>query len=145
MSDVDNSSLVSRSQQRAVEQFRRTAATVPFYRQLLARHGIRPARVTDIEGFRAAVPIIVKRDVFASHPLADLLVDRSLDGIATLISSSGVTASSFSLGMLNRKGAESMIQSTDRLLDDLFQIKQRKTFLINTCAMGVTFQPPWPG
>ena len=128
-----------------MEQFRRTAASVPFYKQLLARHRVRAARVTDIEEFRAAVPFIVKRDVFASHPLADLLVDRSLDDISTLISSSGLTASSLSLGMINRKGTESMIQSTDRLLDDLFQIRQKKTFLINTCAMGVTIPTSLPG
>jgi phenylacetate-CoA ligase len=137
--------MVSRSQQRAVEQFRRTAATVPFYKQLLARQRVRPSRVTDIEGFRAAVPIIVKRDVFASHPLADLLVDRSLDEIATLISSSGLTASSFSLGMVDATGTQSMIRSTDRLLDALFQTRQKKTFLVNTCAMGVTIPTSLPG
>lgn len=101
--------------------------------------------MTDIETFRAVVPIIAKRNVFTSHPLADLLVDRSLDGIATLISSSGLTASSFSLGMINRKGTESMIRSTDRLLDVLFHIRKKKTFVINTCAMGVTIPTSLPG
>lgn len=142
---VDRSSLVSRSHQRAVEQFRRTAATVPFYERLLAKHGIRPAQVTDIETFRAVVPIITKRDVFALHPLADLLVDRSLDSVETLISSSGLTAQSFSLGMINRKGTRSMIRSTDRLLDIMFQTSQKKTFVINTCAMGVTIPTSLPG
>lgn len=145
MADVDRSSLVSRSQQRAVEQFRRTAATVPFYKRLLAKRGIRPAQITDIEAFQAAVPIIGKRDVFASHPLADLLVDRSLDSVETLISSSGLTAQSFSLGMINRKGTRSMVRSTDRLLDILFQTRQKTTFVINTCAMGVTIPTALPG
>jgi phenylacetate-CoA ligase len=143
--DADRSTPVWRSQQRAVEQFRRTAATVPFYMRLLAKHGIRPASVTDIERFRAAVPIIKKRDVFTSEPLANPLVDRSLDDIATLISSSGVTASSFSLGMINRKGTQSMIRSTDWLLDHWFQTGKKKTFVINTCAMGVTVPTSLPG
>ncbi len=120
------------------------AATVPFYRRLLAKHGIRPGRVTDIETFQAAVPIIMKRDVFA-HPLADLLVDRSFDSVETLISSSGSTAQSFSLGMINRKSSRSMIRSTDRLLDILFHTRQKKTFVINTCGMGVTFPTSLPG
>jgi phenylacetate-coenzyme A ligase PaaK-like adenylate-forming protein len=128
-----------------VEQFRRTAATVPFYKRLLARQGIRPAQVTDLEKFRSVVPIIVKRDVFASHSLADLLVDRSVDSVATLITSSGLTAQSFSLGMINRKGTRSMIRSTDRLLDIMFQTRQKKTFVINTCAMGITIPTSLPG
>jgi phenylacetate-CoA ligase len=142
---VDRSSLVPRSQRRAVEQFRRAAAAVPFYKRLLAKHGIRPARVTDIATFRATVPLIAKRDVFASHPLADLLVDRSLDGIATLVTSSGLTASSFSLGMINRKGTKSMVRAVDRALDVLFGAGQKKTFVINTCAMGVTIPTSLPG
>jgi phenylacetate-CoA ligase len=143
--DVDRSSPVLRSQRRAVEQFRRAAATVPFYTRLLAARGIRPKQVTDIETFQAAVPIIVKRDVFGSHPLADLLVDGSLEGIETLIASSGLTASSFSLGVINRKGAQSAIRSIDRVLDFLFQTGRKKTFFINTCAMGVTFPSSLPG
>jgi phenylacetate-CoA ligase len=145
VADVDRSALVTHSQQRAVEQFHRAAARVPFYKRLLARRGIRPMHVHDIETFKTAVPLIVKRDVFASHRLADLLVDRSVGSIASLISSSGVTASSFSLGMINRKGIESMARSTDRLLDILFQVRRKKTFVINTCAMGVTFPTALPG
>lgn len=142
--DVDRSPSVLRSQKRAIEQFRRAAARVPFYRQLLIRHGVRPAAVADIETFRAAVPIIRKRDVFAGHPLGDLLVDRSLDGIETLVTSSGLTASSFSLGVITRKGARSMVQSIDTVLDLLFQAGHKKTFMINTCAMGVTFPSSLP-
>ena len=110
-----------RSQKQAVEQFRRAAASVPFYRRLLADRGIRPARVMDIQTFRASVPVITKRDVFTSEPLARLLVGRAVDEIVTLISSSGLTASSFSLGMINGAGTRAMVESTDRHLDALFQ------------------------
>lgn len=134
-----------RSQRQAIEQFRRAAEKVPFYKRLLAKRRIRPASVTDIEAFRGAVPIITKRDVFATHPLGDLLVDRSLDGIDTLVTSSGLTASSFSLGVITRKGARSMVRSIDRVLDMLFQAGHKKTFMINTCAMGVTFPSSLPG
>lgn len=133
------------SQRRAVDQFRRAAATVPFYKRLLAKHGIRPAQVTDIETFRAVVPIIAKDDVFVSHPLADLLVDGSLESVETLVTSSGVTAQSFSLGMLNRSGTQSLVRSIDRFFDTQFQTKQKKTFVINTCAMGVTIPTTLPG
>jgi len=143
--DADDSSLESQSQQRAMQQFRRAAKGVPFYKRLLARRGIKPGRVTDIEMFQATVPMIVKRDVFASHPLADVLVDRSMDGIATLVTSSGLTASSFSLGMINRKGTQSMVEATDRLLNAWFQTRKKKTFLINTCAMGVSIPTSLPG
>src|SRR5262249_6797603 len=145
VTDVDRSSRTVRAERRAVEQFQRAAATVPFYKRILAKHGIRPARITDIEAFRASVPIIAKHDVFIEQPLADLLVDGALDDIVTLVTSSGVTAQSFSLGMLNRDGTRSMVQSIDRFFDTQFQINQKKTFVINTCAMGVTIPTMLPG
>lgn len=143
--EANSVSIVSRSQQRALEQFRRAAATVPFYKQLLAEHGIRAAQVADIDTFKAAVPMIVKRDVFASHPLADLLVGRSMEDIETLVTSSGLTASSFSLGMINRKGTESMVRAVDQALDLLFGVRRKTTFVVNTCAMGVTIPTSLPG
>jgi phenylacetate-CoA ligase len=133
------------AQQRVLQQFYRAAATVPFYKRLLAAHRIRPERITDIERFQEAVPIIAKRDVFASHALADLVVGGSLNGIEALITSSGATASSFSLGMVDRKGIQSMVESIDRLLDLWFQTGKKKTFMITTCAMGVTFPTTLPG
>jgi phenylacetate-CoA ligase len=113
--------------------------------RLLATRGIRPARITDIEAFRSVAPVIGKSDVFASYPLADLLVERSLDGLETLVSSSGLTAQSFSLGMVDRKGTRSMIRSIDRFFDMQFQTRHKKTFVINTCAMGVTIPTSLPG
>jgi len=144
VADAHGSSLISRSQQQAVQQFRRAAAAVPFYKRLLARSRIRPAQVTDIGAFRAAVPIIAKQDVFGCHRLADLLVDRSLGSIVALVASSGSTASSFSLGMMNGKGTQSIIDGTDRLLDAWFQTRKKKTFLINTFAMGVSVPTTLP-
>lgn len=143
--DNGSASWVRHSQQRAIDQFQRAAASVPFYERLLTERGVRPAHVANLETFQAIVPIITKRDVFTAHPLADLLVDGALDDIATLISSSGLTASSFSLGMINRQGTQSMIESTDRMLDDLFGTGKKKTFVINTCAMGVTIPTALPG
>jgi phenylacetate-CoA ligase len=144
VTDIDRSSLVVRSQERAVEQFRRAATGVPFYRRLLADRRIRPGRVTDIEAFRATVPIISKRDVFTLQPLANLLVDRAVKDVVTLISSSGLTASSFSLGMIDGPGTQAMVESVDEYLDARFQTTHKKTFVINTCAMGITIPTSLP-
>jgi phenylacetate-CoA ligase len=144
LAERDGSSLAVRSQERAVAQFRRAAARVPFYRRLLADRRIRPGRVTDIDAFRAAVPIITKRDVFTSQPLAHLLVDRAVDDVVTLISSSGLTASSFSLGMINEAGTQAMVESIDEYLHARFQTRNKKTFVINTCAMGITIPTSLP-
>jgi phenylacetate-CoA ligase len=141
---IHRSPLALRPQQRAVQQFWRTAVSVPFYRRLLADRQIRPGRVTNIEEFRATVPIISKRDVFASQPLANLLAARAVDDVVTLISSSGLTASSFSLGMIDRAGTQAMVESIDRYLDARFQTKAKKTFVINTCAMGVSIPTSLP-
>ena len=120
------------------------AVRVPFYRRLLADRRIRPGRVTDIETFQTTVPIISKRDVFGRRPLASLLADGAVDDVVTLISSSGLTASSFSLGMINGAGTRAMVASTDQHLDALFQTANKKTFLINTCAMGVSIPTSLP-
>jgi phenylacetate-CoA ligase len=144
VANTDGSSLVARSQERAVEQFRRAAARVPFYRRLLARRRITPGRVTDIEAFRTTVPILSKHDVFSSQPLASLLVDKAVDDIVTLISSSGLTASSFSLGMINGAGTQAMVEAVDAYLDARFQTTKKKTFVINTCAMGVSIPTSLP-
>lgn len=83
------------------------------------------------------MPTITKRDVFAGHPLAHLLVAGSFDDVETLIASSGHTAQSFSLGMISRTGVKSMVRATDELLQHWFNVRASKTFLINTCSMGV--------
>jgi phenylacetate-CoA ligase len=134
-----------RSQQLAVEQFRRAAANVPFYRRLLATRRIRPGRVTDIEAFRATVPVISKRDVFTSQPLAHLLAYRTVTDIVTLISSSGLSASTFSLGMIDGPGTQAMVASVDDYFDARFQTRSTPTFVINTCAMGITIPTSLPG
>jgi phenylacetate-CoA ligase len=144
VADRDGSSLIVRSQARAVEQFRRAAVRVPFYRRLLAERRIRPGRVRDIEAFQATVPIISKRDVFAAQPLASLLAGRAVADVVTMISSSGLTASSFSLGMIDRAGTHAMVESVDRYLDALFQTTDKQTFVINTCAMGVSIPTSLP-
>jgi phenylacetate-CoA ligase len=144
MADIARPSMAFSPQERAVEQFRRAAGRVPFYRRLLDDRRIRPSRVTDIDTFRATVPIISKRHVFTSQPLANLLVDRAVDDVVTLISSSGLTASSFSLGMVDGPGTQAMIASVDEYLDARFQTADKKTFVINTCAMGVTIPTSLP-
>jgi phenylacetate-CoA ligase len=93
--------------------------------------------VASIESFQALVPTITKRDVFAGHPLAHLLVTGSFDDVETLIASSGHTAQSLSLGMIGRTGVKSMVRAIDELLQYWFNVRASKTFLINTCSMGV--------
>jgi phenylacetate-CoA ligase len=135
--------LTVRSQERAIEQFRRAAARVPFYRRLLADRRIKPGGVTNFETFRDTVPLITKRDVF-TQPLKSLLADRSVRDITTLISSSGLTASSFSLGMIDGAGTQAMVEAVDRYFGERFHTTTRKTFVINTCAMGVSIPTSLP-
>ena len=130
--------------QQAIKQFHRSAVAVPFYRRLLSKRGLRTSRVTSLETFQTLVPVISKGDVFAAHSLADLLIDHSFEKIDTIISSSGVTAQGLSLGMITRREMRSTIRSFDRLLDDWFAIGRRRTFLINTFAMGLKIPSSLP-
>lgn len=136
---------MTRPLRQAIEQFRRAADRVPFYRRLLSQRGVRAARVVSLETFQTLVPIISKHDVFASNSLPDLLIDRSFASVDTLISSSGSSAKGFSLGMLTRRETRSLVRSTDRLLDDWFETSRKRTFVINTLAMGVKIPTSLPG
>ncbi len=144
LGSVDVRPLLNRSRRQAIRQFRRAAANVPFYRRLLSKRGVRASRVTSLESFQDFVPVITKQDVFG-HPLAHLLANGSFDDVETLISSSGHTAQSFSLGLIGRRSAASMVRSTDELLEYWFGVTTTRTFVINTCAMGVKVPTSLPG
>ena len=71
--------------------FRSAAAEVPAYRDLLARGGVDPAAITDIETFRARVPLTDKATMFRAYPLHELFRGGSLDGIKSFVPSSGLS------------------------------------------------------
>ncbi|NUT92646.1 MAG: phenylacetate--CoA ligase family protein [Saccharothrix sp.] len=71
-----------------LDLFHRTAATVPAYRDFLARHGIDPADIATLDDFRA-LPLTDKENYHRRYPLPALCRDGRLDGCDMVAVSSG--------------------------------------------------------
>jgi hypothetical protein len=76
----------------ALELFRRTAATVPAYREFLREHGIDPGEVTSLDDFRR-VPMTDKESYHRRYPLPARCRDGRLDGCDLVSVSSGSSGS----------------------------------------------------
>ncbi|RSD07897.1 phenylacetate--CoA ligase family protein [Amycolatopsis eburnea] len=71
-----------------LDLFRRTAETVPAYRDFLRTHGIAPEDVTTIDDFRK-LPLVDKAGYHRKYPLPDLCRGGSFDGNDMIAVSSG--------------------------------------------------------
>lgn len=134
---ADPEQMLADSGRRAVRQFRRLAERVPFYRDLLARHGVDARSVTRIDEFKQRVPVLSKDDVFRRVSASDLCVDGCLDDIQNIMPSSGASSGVLSFGISSRGESARVRKSVDALFDYWFDTRRKKTFLINSLAMGV--------
>jgi len=119
-----------------VQAFRRAAARVPAYRQILAEAGASAEAVGCLEDFLQLVPTIDKRGTFARFPLAELCVDGQIGRPASVLTSSGHSGM-FAFGLYDAAGGAEEAERTDAALDMIFAVKTRPTLLINCLPMGV--------
>ncbi len=115
--------------------FRQAASRVPAYRLLLQEAAVNADEVKTLEDFWR-LPICEKSSTFQRFGIADLCVDGDLGHLASVLTSSGHSGI-FAFGLndaATRHGATAWI---DNLLDYLFEVKSKKTLLINCLPMGV--------
>lgn len=117
--------------------FQRTAGSVPAYAAMLARAGVDPAKVGTLEDFRARAPLLDKHNTFGAHPIAQLCTGGSLEGIRSVLTSSGFLTGVFSFGVNTAENLARSAMSIDTGLQYLFQVDERSTLLINALPMGV--------
>ncbi|MGW3965622.1 phenylacetate--CoA ligase family protein [Amycolatopsis sp. NPDC005003] len=76
------------SEDHVLELFRRTAETVPAYREFLREHGIGPQTVGTMAEFRA-LPLVGKDGYHRKYPLPELCRGGTFDGLDMIAVSSG--------------------------------------------------------
>ncbi len=141
---VDPTALQGFSEKRALEAFRLAAVRSPFYQGLLQEREIDPRRVTDLGSFKKLVPTIDKQDVFADTPLTDLCLDGSLEGVDSVMTSSGFSNGVFSVGVGTEEDTRKAPGVIDATFDHLFKIGDRRTFLVNAVPMGLKIPTSLP-
>ena len=123
---------------RLLTEFRRAAAEVPAYRELLEEHGVRAEDVTDRTSFSRLCPLLSKRNTFDRFRLDQLSIGGALLDVADVLTSSG-HGGRFSFGVIGRKQVAANADLIDLAFDDAFGVKTRKTLTINCLPMGVVF------
>ncbi|MDB5799382.1 MAG: hypothetical protein JWL63_321 [Rhodocyclales bacterium] len=119
-----------------LEAFHRIAQTVPAYAQALRDANVDPRSVDSIEAFVAKAPLLDKHNTFGAHPISALCVDGNLEGVRSLLTSSGHSGV-FSFGVNTRDNLLRSARSIDTGLQYLFNVDERSTLLINCLPMGV--------
>jgi phenylacetate-CoA ligase len=121
----------------ALNAFRRVVRTVPFYRRMIDEQGVDPAGIDSIEAFTTKVPILDKQNTFGSHVISELCVGGNLDGVRSVLTSSGFLSGVFSFGVNTTENLARSAKSIDTGLQYLFGVDEKSTLLINCLPMGV--------
>lgn len=124
------------SLRRAVAAFQEAAAAVPAYGQLVREAGLDPRAVSTLESFQQ-VPILDKRSYLARFALHEICRGGSIGQPQSVLTSSGHSGV-FAFGLYNSADADEELRKIDDYLDDLIQVRTRRTLLLNCLPMGVT-------
>jgi len=120
----------------AVSAFHSAAQRVPAYRRILSEAGVAPSGVHTLEDFRRVVPVTDKHSTFGRFSVAELCREGRIEQLAFVLTSSGQTGR-FSFGLCDQAAAAESTRQTDDALDMVFQVRTRRTLLINCLPMGV--------
>ena len=127
-------------QQLLLNAFHRAVETMPAYRELCGEQGIHASQIVDVESFSRLCPLLGRANTFDRFPIDRLCAGGLPDDLAQVLTSSGHGGSGrFSFGLSDRTQAELNEYFTDLAMDEAFQVKARKTLLINCLPMGVLF------
>ncbi|WP_157238041.1 hypothetical protein [Desulfobacter curvatus] len=128
--------IIADCEKKILKAFYRAAKNVPFYKKLLDEKKIRPETIKSLNQFTQHVPMIDKETVFPGNSLVDICYGGELDDVCLIYSSSG-SSKVFSFGVETWKNRGNIAVGLEFLLDNVFRIFDRKTFLINCLPMGV--------
>jgi phenylacetate-CoA ligase len=120
-----------------VRAFQRVAATVPFYGRLLDERGIDAAQVRGIDDFVRLAPRLSKLNTFGANAIAELCVDGNLNGVKSMLTSSGHGATVMAYGVNTQTNLAHTAMAVDTGLQYLFGVDDKSTILINCLPMGV--------
>lgn len=115
--------------------FRGAAERVPAYRTLLAEAGVSARSIRTADDFRR-LPVTEKANTFRRFPIEELCLDGRLGRLGSVLTSSGHSGV-FAFGLTEAEALPATVRWVDDLLDALFEVRRRRTLLINCLPMGV--------
>lgn len=119
----------------ALAAFQNAAQRVPAYGQLLKEAGIEASSVRTVADF-VRLPILEKGNTFQRFGIAELCVDGELGRLGSVLTSSGHSGV-FAFGLTSADAMGETVDWIDDSLDALFQVRSKRTLLINCLPMGV--------
>ena len=123
--------------------FRRAAQQLPAYRKILSEHGLSSDDISTLNDFQKKVPVIVKEDFFPVFKIEDLVVEGKLNSLSNVMVSSGFShEKSYGIGSFSDRQQSAF--TIDTILEYLFQVSRKKTFVLNCLPMGVKIPSALP-
>lgn len=119
-----------------ISAFQAAAQQAPYYKSILEKSATDPATIHNLDDFQNNVPVIDKKSTFGTFPVTQLCRNGHIGTPASVLTSSGHSGL-FAFSMYNAESAQSEIERIDDALDMLFNVRTRKTLLINCLPMGV--------
>ena len=135
---IDVGRMLASSRRGALQAAVEAARHSPAYRILLQEHGIAPSSLgpqTDLN----ALPLLTKANTFERFTLDQLARPAPATQVADVLTSSGRSGRSFGFRLTVREQHESAWFDIDLGLQDMFNVDQRATLLVNCLPMGVVF------
>ena len=118
------------------EAFRSAAAEVRAYKDLLSQHGVDPAAVVDIDAFRRLVPLTDRNNTFLAHSLRKLCRGGTLEGIKSIVPSSGHSGT-FAFSPDTAEGAALAAKAADLAFEHVLRISERPALVVSCYPMGL--------
>ena len=130
--------LIYSSQKKAIKVFKRFAKTIPFYHNYLKKLKIDPSTIRTFSDFRDKVPTLDKETLFSSNirNIKEIFPGHSLKGCHSILPSSGFSGK-LSFGINTMSDHRSQEKHVDFMLEYKFDVRRKKTLLINALCMGI--------
>lgn len=135
---MDTERLLLSARRRAVEVAVRAARVCEAYRTLLRERGINLAALNATTNL-ATLPVLTKANTFGRFTLEQLARPLSPGLWADVLSSSGRSGRNFGYRITSRKQHDLSWFHIDLGLQDIFNVDEHSTLLVNCLPMGVVF------
>jgi len=131
--------VLRRAHDAALRAVRHAAGNSIAYRQILAEHGVSPARLAQPITL-AELPVLTKANTFGRFTLNELARPVRTQALADVLTSSGHSGSHFGYRLAERREHDGASLSIDLGLQDAFNVDGLPTLLVNCLPMGVVFR-----
>jgi phenylacetate-CoA ligase len=136
---MDPERMLANARRGAVRAAAQAAQHSAAYRALLHEHGIAPANL-GLQTELASLPVLTKANTFGRFTLDQLTRPTPGNGLADVLTSSGRGGRSFGFRLTARAQHETSWFDIDLGLQDMFNVDQHATLLVNCLPMGVVFR-----